>query len=39
MFIMSIKKYSTLNTLSTFLNNLKNIFADKKTALYKTPKN
>ena len=34
---MQIKKYISLDKLSIFLDNLKNIFADKNTALYKTP--
>ena len=34
---MSNKKYISLNKLSLFLDNLKNIFASKDTALYKTP--
>ena len=33
---MQTKKYVSLNKLSLFLDNLKNIFADKNTALYKT---
>lgn len=33
---MSTKKYISLNKLSIFLDNLKSIFADKNTALYKT---
>lgn len=34
---MSTTKYANLNTLQTFLNNLKNIFANKSDVLYKTP--
>ncbi|MBO5828725.1 MAG: hypothetical protein J6R59_09770 [Paludibacteraceae bacterium] len=34
---MADKKYTNLSTLRHFLTNLKNIFADKETALYKTP--
>ena len=34
---MQIKKYISLDKLSIFLDNLKNIFADKNTALYKIP--
>ena len=34
---MSLKKYVNLDALSIFLDNLKNIFADSNSALYKTP--
>lgn len=34
---MQTRKYVSLSKLSTFLDNLKNTFADKNTALYKTP--
>lgn len=33
---MSTRKYISLDKISLFLDNLKNIFADKNTALYKT---